>query len=457
MHLRLSILALKIKIAKILDLGFAIFMIFVAQSITDTASLELIGIKLGFIVWIIAIVKLIKDLHFNFNLAEIMSDADDEFFDLNEFATMISLSDNTVDKLKLRRFTDALADVFTKSGLNNNEKPEIFVSRAKNTTNLEEDAIAELSFEIYHTGLGSGKVITVSSEGILDEDLTQRRMSYILAHELGHSFAHAMFHINIAFTLAKAAKSILRFFYIPTLIIGITQGSWLPLFTLIGMNLVNSFLGNLVMRLEEYFADSYATSLGFGDGADELFKHFEDKGIGTFPPFLEIFVNHPTNNKRRSQVLVIQNNDQGIIPDFFEKWLYALVAIGIGIFIYKTTNNQYALLATFAYLGAIGSLITLCNSELLPKTAFYFVVRAVNLILTATTIYFLNIAFVIPNMLSIAALASAIFIYTESILNRFNPFFNTLGHYFETLLFFGQLLVLFQALMLVNLFVPHLF
>lgn len=455
MHLRLAILAMKVKVSRFLYLAFSIFTVLVAQSIVNQFSMSLLGVHLGLAVWILVGVWLVLSVVVHARIGSEFSENDNKYFDLNEYKSEIKHNGDLVYKIKLKRFLDCVKDVFGRAGLSTSEL-QVFVARENRDPKLTEEQRKVLPYNIFHTGIGNGKVIQVPAEAVMSDDIDQEQLSYVMAHEIGHGVGQGVLHAVVVSSFGVIARKLLKFFVLASIVLGIFTGSWSMFSMIIGIFLLNTLLSNLTDRYEELRADAYANSLGYFKGGERLFEQMTRKEIGMIPSYLELLVNHPTHENRLRQLYSLENDDQGKIPDVVEKFLYGTLAMAVGFGIYTIAPAGMTLLVLLAYIGAIGSFLGLCNSEIVPDTVFHHLHRAFNLVVVLCTAFVVNSMFVVPGFILWVVIASAVFVFLESFFSRSGDFFNLLAGYLETLIFLLQLMVLFQALGLISVFLPRL-
>lgn len=452
MHLRLAVLSARLRITRFLNLGFSILMIIVLQNLISNITLTILGFSLGFLIWGAVAVSVFFSIVANSQASVSMEQDDTNYFSLDELEALLSRNLDIADVLKIKRFLISVKDVIARAKRAN--YPAIFVRVPNRNPNLNPEEKKLLAFNIYQAGIEKGQAIQVPFEAILRDDVSQSRISYVLAHELGHGVNSSVFHLSFTRPISSIAQKMLKFFLLYSIIIGLS-GSWILFWTILGLLLGDKLISNLTQRYEEFFADAYAFSLGFYEGGRDFFHFMSKNGIGVVPGLLEIFVSHPPHDKRLARINALHENDQGLIPDRLEKIIYGILVLGLGIYLVCTAAPGLTILTLTLFSGAVGSFITICNSEVLPKTVFYYTVRFLNLVSTGVATYLAASVFALPTILVWIIFGAAILVYLEAVFNESSDLFNVIAGYLETLLFSLQVLALFQLLGLLSLVIPR--
>lgn len=450
MRLRLAWLSLKLRASKFAYLLFCVLLAYASQLAIGNASSKILGINLGFVVWILASGYFLVIISAQRERAESMSNDNDSFYDLLEFKMFIEQLSDRVLKLKYIRFIKALEDVMKQSGISLKSFPGVFISTPK--TDIKEAEEAKLM--IYHTGLDKGSVIGVSAESIFADDVTQDTMSYILAHELGHFLSNSILNMALIDSIGQIAKTIFRYIFGGLFVYYLFTGEWQTAISAILINIglltLMGIIRNTMIRYEEYYADSYAVSLGFGEAGINFFDHMIKNKISLFPEFLEIIVDHPSHQNRRKNNQNLHQNNEGAVPDALEQIAYTLLAVFLAAALYFVTPSSEVVGVLLAYFWFLGLCISIATPNFVAPSLLQKSIKFTNWALSIGVL----VTVVIP--LGLIAEVSLTYFFLNTAL-FFRQLFLTKSNYFKAIsdhvevgLAVIALLLLSQALHFLN-------
>ncbi len=164
----------------------------------------------------------------------------------------------------------------------------------------------------YFTGLGHKKRIVLFDN--LINDLTTNEIVAVLAHEIGHyKKKHTTTQLIISILQTGLLLFILSFF-LNSADISLAMGSYIPSFHLgiiafsllfTPISIITGLLINMLSRKNEYEADEYASSFGYGDFLISGLKKLSVKSLSNLNPDpLNVFFyySHPTLLQRINKI-----------------------------------------------------------------------------------------------------------------------------------------------------------
>lgn len=450
MRLRLALLSLKFRASKFIYLLFCLTLALVAHLAINKVSSQILGINLGFIVWILAGFYLRLVISAQRERADDMSSDNDAFFDLREFKNYVEQMSDTVLKLKYLRFVAALEDVVKRSGVSWESFPSVFVAAPKS----DPDEAKEAKLLIYHTGLDKGSVIGVSAESIFADDVTQKTMSYILAHELGHFLSGSILSMTIIESIGQTARGIFRLIFGGLFFYNLFMGEWATAITslmiLFFLLTLAGVIRNTMVRYEEYHADSYAISLGYGEEGVNFFDYMIENKIAHFPSFMEVFVDHPSHENRRQNNWNLHTNNQGLILDSTEQLAYFFFAALFAVALYLVTPDPEVPGVLLTYFWLLGLLVSLATPGFTTPSLLQRSVKFLNWLLSIGVLVTVILTLGLTNEVPIVFIVLSSALFLGQIALPKNAYFKAIFEQVEVGLVLTALLLLAHALHFIN-------
>lgn len=449
MDLNHRVIATKAKISRFILFLFCLLSAFISSRLIGELTTNAIGLNLGFLVWVFFFGYSFLAVSVQMNIRHAMEEDNEQHFNPKEFEEIVNQIGQTSVRVKYLRFLESLKDVMKRSGLSKTEFPGVFVTAPDAESATDKDERMKNAFAIHNTGIGKGGVIRLTTETVMEDSFTQDMLSFVLAHELGHHLSSSMFGRLISDALAKATKIFINIMMIPSLLYSLKTGDWSVISIAIGFLMIESFLNNLQSRYEEFQADAYASSLGFGPQGIQLFEYMEKHDIGVFPPLLEIFLSHPAHETRKGYVQRVHGKSQGFIPDSLEKVLYTIAGVYGAWYIFNQPSTN-TLLSLTSYFLVVFSLLCLSNPDIITgktDTGLKVIVGILASILVFIIPTEANL-YVVELLLSLSSLLISLGI----IFAKDNIVINAILTYFEATLLFLGLGVLLKALSIIDIF-----